>query len=58
MFIRHLVCTFVAISFSLVATATTNRVDVGEFSKGSLSNWENKSFAGETSYSLLMVARY
>jgi len=50
MVIRHIVCAVIAFSFSLVATATVNRVDIGEFSKGSLNSWQSKTFVGETDY--------
>jgi len=42
----------VSLFFSLFAFASNDRVDIGEFSKGSLSGWENQKFVGETSYTL------
>ena len=42
----------VSVLFSLFASASNDRVDIGEFSKGSLTGWENQKFVGETSYKL------
>jgi len=39
-----LVCSF--------AVMASGRVDIGEFSRGSLDDWENKSFVGETRYEI------
>jgi len=41
-----------ALLFSGAAMADGARVDLGEFSKGSLTGWESKSFAGTTQYQL------
>ena len=43
----------VSLVFSLVVSASNDRVDVGEFSKGSLSGWETEKFVGETIYKLI-----
>ena len=35
-------------------SATSNRVDIGEFSSGNSRGWESKSFVGNTDYSLMV----
>jgi len=40
-----------ALLVSIGATATSNRIDIGNFSSNDLMGWENQSFAGHTQYS-------
>ena len=47
-----LVLPAVLLGVSAVVDAMSDRVDIGQFSSGSLSGWEGKSFVGETEYNI------
>ncbi len=48
--IYKLLC-WVMVCFPVLSWAEGDRVDIARFSRGDLSGWQSKAFAGETRYS-------